>query len=297
MREPGRDAYYRELASCRPMAREEEKLRATELAELRARYEALRDGPEPLADTVACAEREWRHARDRFVCANLRLVVRMASRYTSNPQILSDLVQEGNLGLLTAVDRFDHTRGVRFCTYAAWWIRHRIMRGLNDTERPLRVPSHMSQAAAKLIRMKREHEVRHGASPSNEQLAKRAELSVGKVERAMAVARGRATSLESPISANDGRTLRDTLSDGRQSMVQRLVVMETQRAVNDALDKLPAVERDILRRRFAFDGPEPLTLREIGVVHSLSRERIRQLQNRALSRVRDTLDSVELVAS
>jgi len=294
MRAAGRDAYYQELAACKPMTRAEEQQRAAELADLRARYDALREGPPPSGDALVVAERAWLRARDRFVCANLRLVVRIASRYADNSQILSDLVQEGNLGLLTAVDRFDHTRGVRFCTYAAWWIRHRMSRSLSDMGRPLRVPSHMAQAAAKLVRMKREHELRHGDSPSDAQLAEKAELSVGKVGRAMAVARGRGTSLEAPVSHNDGRTLRDTLADGRQSMVQRLIAMESQRAVNDALDRLPEMERDILKKRFAFDGNEPLTLREIGVVHSLSRERIRQLQNRALSRVKDALEQPEL---
>jgi RNA polymerase primary sigma factor len=289
--------YYQALAHCEPMSPEEERACAAQLAELRASYQALSDAAVPEESEAKAAhlarleqaERAYHGARGRFVRANLRLVVTIASGYAGGVVPLSDLIQEGNLGLMTAVDRFDHTRNVRFCTYASWWIRHNITRTISDMSRAVRVPSHMAQAASKVAKLRRQYEARYGQAPTAEELAELAEYGKNKVKRAMSVANG-ALSLDTPAIAG-GHPVSDVLTDKTATIEERMAEAELHDAVADAFETLPQMEKEILRQRFAFDGEEPLTLREIGRIQHLSRERIRQLQNKALATLRATIDA------
>ena len=288
------DTYYRQLAGCGPMSPTLERARAARMAELQTQLDALRQAPDAaVAAEAQRVEREYLRERRAFIRANLRLVVKIAARYTGGPLPLADLVQEGNLGLLTAVDRFDHTRGVRFCTYAAWWIRHRMMLAMNDLGRAVRVPGHVAQTVSKLNRLRRVHESQHGVTPDEAQLAKLASVSRSKVRTSSAVWRT-PVSLET-ASTDDARPMRDMLVDGRPSCHDKLERSEARDVVSDAMRNLPPIEEAILRKRFAFDEKDELTLREIGERHNLSRERIRQLQNRGLRRMRQQLDQTYAV--
>lgn len=228
-------------------------------------------------------------ARSEFARANLRLVVSMAHRYLRSGRMsLDDLIQEGNVGLLTAVDRFDPRRGFRFSTYGSWWIRHAISRALSDRGRAVRLPVHVIELQAKLAKIRREFEHKHGREPDTQELAALADVPNEKVERLGRVLLERDAPRD---DADDGGRPRgiDALSDEEPAVDTRLESFELDGALHEALDTLRPMEAEILRLRFGLDGNEGHTLREIGDVYSLSRERIRQIQQRALDKLRDAL--------
>lgn len=228
-------------------------------------------------------------ARSEFARANLRLVVSMAHRYLRSGRMsLDDLIQEGNVGLLTAVDRFDPRRGFRFSTYGSWWIRHAISRALSDRGRAVRLPVHVIELQAKLGKIRREFEHKHGREPEAQELATLAEVPKEKVERLGRVLLERECSRDENEDGARPRGI-DALSDGEPAVDTRLESFELDGALHEALDMLRPMEAEILRLRFGLDGNEGHTLREIGDVYSLSRERIRQIQQRALDKLRDAL--------
>jgi RNA polymerase primary sigma factor len=232
-------------------------------------------------------EHAYDAARNEFVCANLRLVVKIASQYNDRQLPLSDLIQEGNIGLMTAVERFDHTRGVRFCTYAAWWIRHRVTRTISNHGRAVRVPNHVAQTSSKLLKAKRSFEAREGRAPSIEELAAMCDIKPAKARLSLRTT-GHMLSLDGTQS-EEGRPLHETLADDDALSLDELVRGQRELDVHHALAQLAPIEAEILRKRFAFDIEEPLTLRELGKVHALSRERIRQIQNGALRKMKRRL--------
>ncbi len=228
-------------------------------------------------------------ARSEFARANLRLVVSMAHRYRRSGRMsLADLIQEGNVGLLTAVDRFDPRRGFRFSTYGSWWIRHAISRALSDRGRAVRLPVHVIELQSKLSKLRREYEHKHGHEPDLDVLAGLADVPKEKIERF-----GRVLLEPDTPRAEGGEPGRpagiDALADAEPAVDQRLESVQLDDALQGALETLRPMEGEILRLRFGLDGSESLTLREIGEVYSLSRERIRQIQQRALVKLRDTL--------
>jgi RNA polymerase primary sigma factor len=235
-------------------------------------------------------------AKNAFVRANLRLVVTMARRYSHGRMALPDLIQEGNIGLLKAVDRFDPDRGYRFSTYASWWIRHAISRAVADKAREVRVPVHMLDVHHKLRKTKQRFEITEGREPGDEELAQSAEVPVERVRRLRMCLLDQAPSLDSPISGQDARTQGELLEDetipqpidGIQSRVMDAKIREL-------VERLPQIEADVLRKRFGLDEAEPMTLREIGEQYSLSRERIRQLQEQALAKIRRELRRQNLI--
>ncbi|MBC8073889.1 MAG: sigma-70 family RNA polymerase sigma factor [Deltaproteobacteria bacterium] len=247
-------------------------------------------------ETVEHAAASLWAAKHAFVRANLRLVVTMARRYAHGRMALPDLIQEGNIGLLKAVDRFDPDRGYRFSTYASWWIRHAISRAVADKAREVRVPVHMLDVHHKLRRTKQRFEVLQGREPGDEELAQSAEVPIERVRRLRMCLLDQAPSLDSPISGNDARTAGDLLEDDDAPQVLEGIqsrVMDSK--IRELVDRLPTIEADVLRKRFGLDESEPMTLREIGEQYSLSRERIRQLQEQALGKIRRELRRQNLI--
>ena len=229
-------------------------------------------------------------ARAEFARANLRLVVSMAHRYLRTGRMsLDDLIQEGNVGLLTAIDRFDPERGFRFSTYGSWWIRHAISRALSDRGRAVRLPVHVIELQAKLTKIRRDFEQVHGREPDAEELAALAEVPTDKVERLGRVLLERDNPREGSEEGAPRRGI-DALADEEPAVDTCMESFELGGALHEALDELRPMEAEILRLRFGLDGSEGLTLREIGEVYSLSRERIRQIQQRALNKLRDSLE-------
>jgi RNA polymerase primary sigma factor len=292
MKETMSETYYDDLRQCVPLTPDRERELATELAVLRAERDRLAasvpsgNGPRARAHRrrLAHAERTCERKRNAFVCANLRLVVRIASQYGDGRLPLSDLIQEGNIGLMIAVDKYDVTRGVRFCTYGTWWIRHRITRAIVNHGRAVRVPNHVAQTSSKVLKAMRKLEALHGKTPALEDVAALTDIKVDKARLALRTT-GHALSIDATIG-EDARPLHETLHDDSISTVDDLIETRRDNDVNDALDSLAPLEAEILRKRF---GDDEMTLREIGDLHSLSRERIRQIQNGALSKMRRRL--------
>ncbi len=255
-----------------------------------------REGSRPFADYVGRVRRAGvalRTARNRFARANLRLVVRIASRFQQNLLPLHDRVQEGNLGLMKAIDRFDPTRGFRFSTYASWWIKHAIRRAAVNRGRTVRLPAHLQATAAKVNRARIGLRQALEREPTPIEIAEKIELPLDKVEVTIEAMSQRRVSLDAPVSSgDDDRTVLDTLIDSDERPLEQLVADENDaRKLRGKLLSLASIEQDILRQRFGLDGGTPRTLTEIGHQYDLSRERIRQLQQRALKNLRRTLES------
>jgi len=234
-------------------------------------------------------------ARSRFVSGNLGLVVLLAKRYSDRLLSLGDRVQEGNLGLLKAVERFDPERGTRFSTYAAWWIRHSITRALVNRGRKIRIPAHLHVIFNKSRAVESKLQAELMREPTDSELADAIELPVDKVRDAREAMRLRSVALETPAWGDEGGTVADQLQaelglDVDDSIDDRRNYI----IAHEGMDGLEAVERDILEHRFALQGSERLTLRALGERHRLSRERIRQLQNRGLTKLRNAIESSDL---
>lgn len=230
--------------------------------------------------------RELEAARGAFVRANLRLVVVIARRYARHALPLSDLIQEGNLGLIKAVDRYDHRRGFRFSTYASWWIRHAISRAMTDKTRPVRLPSHTIRTYNQVARARRDLEAQEGRRPDDGDIARITGVSLERIRR-MNCSLREDVSVARPDLAANGLTLLDALADPRTPEVSAM--MDRTRmlaALQEVLDGLSPMESDILRKRVGMDDNEEQTLDEIGETYSLSRERIRQVQVQALQKLR-----------
>jgi RNA polymerase primary sigma factor len=263
-------------------------------------------GSQPFAryiQRVRGANQALRYTKNKFVKANLRLVVTIARRFDLGMMPLQDLVQEGNLGLMKAVDRFDGKRGFRFSTYATWWIRHAINRALANKGRTVRLPAHVSADLQRLRRAIREYEARTGETPSIQQLAKDTGMSKVRVRKLHDLTLEGTVSLDAPSSDDDDRGMVDRLEDVSARELPDVLELETlSDHLYESLGDLAPIELDILRRRYGIDGGdagesdfEPMTLRQLGERHSLSRERIRQLQERALCKLRREFERRELV--
>ncbi|MBL8602465.1 MAG: sigma-70 family RNA polymerase sigma factor [Myxococcales bacterium] len=239
-----------------------------------------------LAQCGAARNRVYR-VKNRFVAANLRLVVSIARRYNRGRMPLIDLIQEGNIGLIKAVERFDHNRGYRFSTYASWWIRHAISRALADKGRAVRIPVHMLDTYNRVQRAAHQLHARTGRDPTQEELAAETGLSLEKLERIQKDWAETPFSLDKPVNDEDGRRFIDMLADDSVASPYETVANASwSREVERLLGTLTPMEARILKWRFGLENEEELTLKEIGDKYNLSRERIRQLQEQALAKMR-----------
>ena len=238
---------------------------------------------------VHAANRAVAEARNQFVKANLRLVVSIARRFNHGRMALADLIQEGNLGLIKAVERYDYRRGFRFSTYASWWIRHAISRALADKGREVRLPVHMIDAQHRLTKARRQLTGQLGRQPTSEELAEATQMPLDKIEKMRSWLLEQSISLDKPVGDDEGRSLGEVLEDPEREDVSPTGDLEWEALtteVRDLLRELRPIEADILRQRFGLGTEQELTLKEIGDKYNLSRERIRQLQEQALGKIR-----------
>jgi RNA polymerase primary sigma factor len=237
--------------------------------------------------------------KEDFVKANLRLVVSIANKLEKGKLPLADMIQDGNLGLIKAVERFDYRRGFRFSTYASWWIRHAIADGLALKTRMIRLPIHMQGEYQVVVRARTKLAGELGRQPTSEELSKEVGISPDKLSKLEGFINDESVSLEREISANDERCYADFLSDEKTviSISERLIGDSMLQEVNLLLKKLSPIEADILRMRFGLgkDDEQEMTFKEIGEKYNLSRERIRQLHELALRRMRRVLTSKDLI--
>jgi RNA polymerase primary sigma factor len=246
---------------------------------------------------VEAAARRVQRTKHDFVEANLRLVVSIARRFNNGRMPLSDLIQEGNIGLMKAVERFDYRRGFRFSTYASWWIRHAISRALADKGRAVRLPVHMIDTYQRLARTNRELQNQLGRKPTPEELSERSGIPLSKIRKMNSYLLEQSVSLDRPVNDEDGRRFIDFVVDTKTSVntADSLIRRVEQTEALRVMDELTPIECDILKRRFGLDGQEEATLKEIGEIYNLSRERIRQLQEQALAKVRRALRRKDLM--
>jgi RNA polymerase primary sigma factor len=280
--------YLREMARTALLTAEEE-------VDLAKRYEAGLEAERVLADKrkltvkrkreLHKVERDGKRAKERLVQANLRLVVSVAKRYQGQGLPLLDLIQEGNLGLLRAVEKFDYRRGYKFSTYATWWIRQAVTRAIADKGRTIRIPVHMVEKLNKVVHVERQLVQALGREPLPEEIASELEISPREVRDILRMSQ-QPISLEKPIGEEEESELGDFVEDQTAESPFELASESLRKEnVHRALAALPQREREVIEMRFGLTGGRPRTLEEVGRAFNVTRERIRQIENHTLKKL------------
>jgi RNA polymerase nonessential primary-like sigma factor len=235
---------------------------------------------------LAMLAADGQSARQHLLEANLRLVVSLAKRYTGRGMPLLDLIQEGNLGLIRAMEKFDYAKGFKFSTYATWWIRQAITRGMADQSRTIRLPVHLVEQVNKLARIKREMHQILGREATEEELAEESGIAADKIVDLLAHSRD-PVSLDMPVGSDEEAPLGDFIEDAEAMSAENTVIAELLHTdIRHVLATLDERERQVIQLRFGLDDGQPRTLDQIGKLFGLSRERVRQIEREVMMKLR-----------